>query len=199
MILNWRIPPQNLLSCIQKKFAMPKYIALLRGINVSGQKLIKMDALRAMFEAGGCTDVKTYIQSGNVAFAHPEGDAVALRKHIEAHLKASLGYAVPTLLRNRSQLETIVAGNPYSLDLPDFGKKVYVAFFENEPSPAAIQNIAPYVNEMERLVVKGGEGYLHYADGLGKAKLTNVIIERKLGMATLRNWNTVTTLLDMAQ
>lgn len=178
---------------------MPKYIALLRGINVSGQKLIKMDALRAMFEAGGCSDVKTYIQSGNVAFEHPEADENALRKHIESHLKTSLGYAVPTLLRNRTQLEAIVAGNPYSPDLPDFGKKMYVAFFENAPSATAVENIAPFVNDMEKLVVKGSEGYLHYNEGLGKAKLTNAIIERKLGMATLRNWNTVNTLLEMSK
>ncbi len=178
---------------------MPKYIALLRGINVSGQKIIKMDALRALFEAGGCANVQSYIQSGNVAFEHPEADAGALRKHIEAHVKASLGYAVPTLLRERKALETVVAGNPFPLDLPDFGKKVYVAFFEQAPSEAAIASIAPYVNDMEQLVVRGGEGYLYYADGLGKAKLTHALIERRLGMATMRNWNTVTTLLEMAQ
>ena len=178
---------------------MPKYIALLRGINVSGQKIIKMDALRTMFEAGGCANVKTYIQSGNVAFEHPEADAVALRMHIEAHLKVSLGYGVPTLLRERKALETVVAGNPFPLDLPDFGKKVYVAFFEHAPTEVAIAGIAPYVNEMEKLVISGGEGYLYYAEGLGKAKLTHALIERRLGMSTLRNWNTVTTLLEMAQ
>lgn len=178
---------------------MPKYIALLRGINVSGQKIIKMDALRTMFEAGGCANVKTYIQSGNVAFEHPEADAGALRRHVEAHLKASLGYGVPTLLRERNALETVVAGNPFPLDLPEFGKKVYVAFFEQAPSDAAIASIAPYVNELEQLIVKGGEAYLYYAVGLGKAKLTHALIERRLGMSTMRNWNTVTTLLEMAQ
>lgn len=178
---------------------MPKYIALLRGINVSGHKIIKMDALKAMFEAGGCTAVKTYIQSGNVAFEHAEVDMALLRKQMESHLEASLGYAVPTLLRNAAQLEAIVANNPLPLDLPEFGKKVYVAFFEHVPSTAAIESIAPYVNAMERLVVIGGEGYLYYDAGLGKAKLTHAIIERRLGMSTMRNWNTVTTLLEMAR
>jgi uncharacterized protein (DUF1697 family) len=178
---------------------MPKYIALLRGINVSGQKIIKMDALRAMFESAGCLDVKTYIQSGNVAFTHAQADAGNLRSHIEAHLQAALGYAVPTLLRDHAALAQVVAANPFPLDLPDFGKKVYVAFFEKAPFPAAIESIQPYVNELERLVIQGDEGYLYYDAGLGKAKLTNAILERKLGMATLRNWNTVTTLLEMAQ
>jgi uncharacterized protein (DUF1697 family) len=178
---------------------MPKYIALLRGINVSGQKIIKMDALRAMFESAGCTDVQSYIQSGNVVFSHAEADAGTLRAHMEAHLHTALGYAVPTLLRDRAALEKIVACNPFPLDLPDFGKKVYVAFFEKQPSQAAIESIAPFVNELERLVMQDGEGYLYYDAGLGKAKLTHAIIERRLGMATMRNWNTVTTLLEMIQ
>ncbi|MBL0016476.1 MAG: DUF1697 domain-containing protein [Bacteroidetes bacterium] len=78
---------------------MPRYIALLRGINVSGQKIIKMVDLKAMFEAANCTSVVTYIQSGNVVFEHAESDSAQLRQHLEVHLKASLGYAVPTLLR----------------------------------------------------------------------------------------------------
>lgn len=178
---------------------MPKYIALLRGINVSGQKIIKMDLLRGIFETGGCSSVQTYIQSGNVVFEHVATDVAVLRRHIEAHLQASLGYAVPTLLRDHKALERIFAGNPFPVDLPDFGKKVYVAFFEHAPSASALENIAPYVNAHEQLIVRGSEGYLHYADGLGKAKLTHAIIERRLGMSTMRNWNTVTTLLEMVQ
>jgi uncharacterized protein (DUF1697 family) len=177
---------------------MPTYIALLRGINVSGQKLIKMVALQAHFESGGCTNVRTYIQSGNVVFDHPEADEVKLRSHIEAHLKAELGYGVPTLLRNHQEMVAIVAANPYDASAPDFGKRMYVCFLENAPSDAAIASIAPYTNPEEQLIVKGKEAYTYYTTGLGTAKLSNAVIERKLGMATMRNWNTVNVLLNMS-
>jgi uncharacterized protein (DUF1697 family) len=96
-------------------------------------------------------------------------------------------------------LQVIFAGNPFPLDLPDFGKKVYVAFFENAPSPAAIESVAGHVSAQEQLIVQGAEAYLYYDLGLGKAKLTHALIERRLGMSTMRNWNTVTTLLQMAE
>lgn len=178
---------------------MPKYIALLRGINVSGQKIIKMEALRGYFEGAGCTEVQTYIQSGNVAFAHPETDAARLRAHIEAHLAQALGYAVPTLLRDRAQLQAVVDHNPFPPDLPNFGKKVYVAFFESPPSAASIAAIAPFTSAAERFELRVGEGFLYYEEGLGQSKLSHAVLERKLGTATMRNWNTVTTLLQMSQ
>lgn len=177
---------------------MPTYIALLRGINVSGQKLIKMTDLKAMLEDFGCTEVATYIQSGNVVFQHAAADIDALRSQIEALLLSKLGYAVPTLLRTHADLAAIVAANPYDESLPDFGMRMYVCFLENAPSTAAIDSIAPYTNADEQLQVRGREAYAYYQSGLGKAKLTNAIIERKLGMATMRNWNTVTTLLEMS-
>jgi uncharacterized protein (DUF1697 family) len=178
---------------------MPRYIALLRGINVSGQKIIKMVDLKALFEAAGCHSVVTYIQSGNVVFEHVEGDANLMRQHLEAHLKASLGYAVPTLLRTHEALAAIVAKNPFDDQLPEFGKRMYVCFLENAPDASAIAAIAPYSNPEEQLQVHGSEAYVYYDAGLGKSKLTNAIIERKLGMATMRNWNTVNTLLEMSK
>ncbi|MBP6722768.1 MAG: DUF1697 domain-containing protein [Bacteroidia bacterium] len=178
---------------------MPRYIALLRGINVSGQKIIKMVDLKAMFEAANCTSVVTYIQSGNVVFEHAESDSAQLRQHLEVHLKASLGYAVPTLLRTHAALAAIVSKNPFDDQLPEFGKRMYVCFLENAPDTTAIAAIAPYTNPEEQLQVHGSEAFVYYAGGLGKAKLTNAIIERRLGMATMRNWNTVNTLLEMSK
>lgn len=177
---------------------MHTYIALLRGINVSGQKIIKMADLKSHFEQAGCSAVQTYIQSGNVVFQHQETNLVALRSHLEGHLSQVLGYAVPTLLRTHDQLQEAVAANPYPTDWPEFGKKMYVCFFEGAPTAAGIEAIRPYTNEDEKLEVRGMHGYAYYAVGLGKSKLTNAIIERKLGLATMRNWNTVTTLLEMS-
>lgn len=177
---------------------MPNFIALLRGINVSGQKLIKMADLQRHFVDVGALDVRTYIQSGNVVFNHAEKSPAKLRPILERHLTAKLGFEVPVLVKTTKEFAAIAADNPYNTGLPEFGKRMYVCFFEKPPMTSAIADIQPLTSDVERLVVKGPVGYAYYADGLGRAKLASTIIERKLGMATLRNWNTVTALLDLA-
>jgi uncharacterized protein (DUF1697 family) len=177
---------------------MPTYIALLRGINVGGCRQIKMADLHAHFAAVGASNVRTYIQSGNVIFHHRATTSAAMKKTIERHLAEKLGYAVATIVKTADELARIAAANPYDTGLPDFGKRMYVCFFEKAPSPNAIQSIFPLLSNDERLVVTGDAGYAYYAAGLGRAKLTGSVIERKLGLATLRNWNTVTALLRLA-
>lgn len=176
---------------------MPVYIALLRGINISGQKIIKMDVLRSHFESFGAADVRTYIQSGNVVFKHRARTASALRKTLEKYLAEKLGYTVPTLVKTFKEFGVIAEANPFDKNFPEFGRRMYVCFFEKAPSPMAIETIQPYITDAEQLVVKGSAGYIRYANGLGRAKLTSAVIERKLGLVTLRNWNTVTALLGM--
>ncbi|HXR46498.1 MAG TPA: DUF1697 domain-containing protein [Candidatus Limnocylindrales bacterium] len=178
---------------------MPTYIALLRGINVGGQKPIKMADLQSHFASGGAVRARTYIQSGNVVFEHREKSPAALRTILEQHLAAKLGYTVPTLVKTAKDFAVIAGANPYDTHLPEFGRRMYVCFFEKAPAAAAIADIQPLVTDAERLVVKGTAGYAYYTTGLGRAKLTSNVIERKLGRATLRNWNTVTALLEMAQ
>jgi uncharacterized protein (DUF1697 family) len=177
---------------------MPTYIALLRGINVGGHKVVKMADLQKHFEAFGATAIRTYIQSGNVVFKHRASNPATLRRQLEAHLEKKLGFAVPTLVKTADELAQIVKANPHDETLPEFGGKMYVCFFESAPPHSALAALAPYINEKERLVLNEFAGYAYYAEGLGRAKLSNALIERKLGLATLRNWNTVTALLAMA-
>ena len=100
---------------------MPTYIALLRGINVSGQKLIKMAELQAHFQKFGATKVRTYIQSGNVVFEHRAGTPASLRPQLERFLESRLGHAVPTLVKSARELAAIAkdAGKlPKSFEIP---------------------------------------------------------------------------------
>jgi len=157
-----------------------------------------MAVLQQYFVSCGATKVRTYIQSGNVIFEHHSASAM-LRKLLEQHLTRKLGYAVPILIKGAEKFAAIVQANPYETSLPEFGKKMYVCFFENPPSVALIKSIESLVDDDERLVVKGDVGYAYYSNGFSRAKLTSAVIERKLGMATLRNWNTVTTLLEMTK
>jgi len=89
------------------------YIALLRGINVAGRN-IKMEALRQIFTDFGLTNVKSYIQSGNLFFDSAEGDRSRLRRELEAHLGRFLGYAVPVCVRTTEEMERIMALDPFA-------------------------------------------------------------------------------------
>lgn len=90
-----------------------RYVALLRGINVAGRN-IKMAELRRIFTDFGLTDVKSYIQSGNLFFDSAEDDRSTLRRRLEAHLADALGYAVPVCLRTVAEMEQIMALDPFA-------------------------------------------------------------------------------------
>jgi len=89
------------------------YISLLRGINVSGQKLIRMDALRKVYEDLKLSNVETYVQSGNILFDCASQDAAGLAKRLEAKLASAFGYSVRVFLRDRDEFQRIVAANPF--------------------------------------------------------------------------------------
>jgi uncharacterized protein (DUF1697 family) len=177
---------------------MPTYIALLRGINVSGQRLVKMADLQAHFVSAGAGNVRTYIQSGNVVFEHRLAAPAAVKKSLENHLAGKLGFAVNTVVKSAKEFAAIAKANPFDTGLPEFGRRMYVCFFEKAPAVADVQGIQPLISDDERLIVTGDAGYVYYAAGLGRAKLNSTVIERNLGLATLRNWNTVTALVELA-
>jgi uncharacterized protein (DUF1697 family) len=178
---------------------MPTYIALLRGINITGHKIIRMEDLRVHVAGCGATNVRTYIQTGNVVCEHRAKTSRQLRGIVEEHLAGKLGYRVATLVLTPKELAAIAENNPFDKNLPEFGRLMYVSFFEKAPPPAAIASIQPFVSDRARLVVKGTTGYAYYSDGLGRARLSHTVIERKLGLTTMRNWNTVTALLEMSR
>src|SRR5687767_12294958 len=91
---------------------MTTYIALLRAINVGGHS-VKMETLRSLFEDLGFTNVRTYIQTGNVFFDTNKTDRAQLTSDIEGHLEKSLGYAVPTMLRTVEEIDHIFDLDPF--------------------------------------------------------------------------------------
>jgi uncharacterized protein (DUF1697 family) len=175
---------------------MTRYVAFLRGINVSGQKLIKMEALRQFFEMPGFKNITTYIQSGNVLFDSKETDGEKLRVKIEKQLLGQLGYEVPTIVRSLDEIRTIIKKNPFPASL-DGSKKLYVHFLSDEPVKALHALLQPYKAPEEELRIIGREAYL-VTPGYGNSKLSNALVEKKLGVtATTRNWATVNKVLEL--
>jgi uncharacterized protein (DUF1697 family) len=172
---------------------MSIYIALLRGINVSGQRLIKMGDLKRVFESLGLRRVQTYIQSGNVLFESDEAEA-PLRQRIEQEIEAVFGFAVPVVLRTAGELAQILAGCPWAA-----GDR-YVALLAEAPSQAGIDRLLAYKSEIDEFRIAGREVYLLLRQGAGRTKLTNNLLEQKLGVAaTTRNWQTLQKLAAMGK
>lgn len=151
-----------------------RHIALLRGINVGGNRIIKMADLRAIFEAAGARDVETYIQSGNVVFSDARPSAARFEKQIA---KAT-GFDVPVVLRTAAEWAAIA--HPY-----EQGEHVHVFFLPAAPGAVKVVAAAP-----EAYVVKGRDVFLYLPNGIGRSKLAGALM-KALPTATARNWRTV--------
>ena len=179
---------------------MSKYIALLRGINVSGKKKILMKDLKQLMEKLGYKDVVTYIQSGNVVFNTSSGNTKTLENEITKGIEEEFGYEVPVVVRTRDQIITILKNNPYrDKELLDTNKVGYVLFKQfPKRELLAIFNALSFENEA--FTVIDDCGYLVYYNGAGNAKLNNNLIEKKLKInATGRNHRTMMKLLDLSE
>lgn len=178
---------------------MPQYIALLRGINVSGQKIIKMDKLRAIFESIGFTKVSTYIQSGNVIFDSEEEDAAIVRERIVGELMSQLNFDIPVIIRTPSELQEIVQETPYPTVNEAENEQRYVTLLAQMPTEAALGKLNAAQNAVDEYQVKGLTVYLLIRKNYGESKFSNNFIEKKLGVsATTRNWETVNKLIRLA-
>lgn len=179
---------------------MTTYFALLRGINVSGQKLIRMADLRLMFEGLGVLKVRTYIQSGNVLFESPE-DAKVLRGRIERQIEATFGFEVTVVLRTLAELEQILAACPFPMEEVEAGPvKTYIALLAETPEPAGIDRLLAASGGADEFRISGDQVYILCKEGMGKSKFTNNMLEQKLGVAaTTRNWKTMKTLVGIGQ
>lgn len=171
---------------------MPTYVALLRGVNVGGSRKLPMASLRSLVESLGHTEVTTYIQSGNVVFTS-DGDVAP--RSLEAAIERKLGLDVSVMLRTRADLERIVKANPFSgVDLA----KVHVGFMTAKPKPAAIADLDGERFAPDAFAIKGREIYLHLPNGMGRSKLPSYLDRRVATPTTVRTWNTVLKLLELA-
>ena len=177
---------------------MTRHLALLRGINVSGHNMIKMDALKKMLENMGFQNVETYIQSGNVFVDSDEENAASVGFKIKQEIFREFGHDVPVVTIAKEDLELCFKNNLYLKEKDCDTKKLYVAFISKELSPLALNDLKISNFKPDEAAIDGSRIYIKYAVGAGKTRLDQKYIEKKLNaVATMRNWNTVTKLLDM--
>lgn len=176
---------------------MKKFIALLRGINVSGQKKIKMSDLKLLFEEIGFQNVETYIQSGNVLFSSKDLSTNKLETNISSAIKGKFGFDVRVVILTPKEIEYIIKNNPFIKKKKEI-ERLYVTFLSDSPSKENIQKLNSTDYSPEEYKIDGKQIYLFFPDGYGKAKLNNNLFEHKLKLnATTRNWKTIKTLSEL--
>jgi uncharacterized protein (DUF1697 family) len=178
---------------------MTVYVSMLRAVNVGATGRITMDALRAVYESIGLSDVRTLLASGNVLFRSGLTDRERLVKRIEQEIERRLGLEIRVILRTLAEVATIVERGPVLSPRAD-NRKLHVMFLSSVPNAAAQAALLKWhrSNEMkEMLELRGPEIYLYYPDGVARSKLTTAVIEGRLDtFGTARNWNTLLKLVE---
>ncbi len=173
---------------------MKTYIALLRGINVSGHKKILMADLRLLLEKSGLQNVQIYIQSGNVVFSSSKKQQ-GLETTIHEAILKKYGWEVPILVKTASEIKSILDDCPFPKDKKE---KSYFVLLQSAPSSSIISETNKLLYPNEEFIITNSCVYLYSELGAAKAKLNTNLFERKLKVkATARNYKTMIILRTM--
>jgi uncharacterized protein (DUF1697 family) len=173
-----------------------RYVVLLRGVNVGGRGKLPMARLREVCASLGCTDVSTYIQSGNVVL-DSDMSADELAAALGPAIEEAVGFAPQVVIRTPAELAAALVGNPY----PDTDERfLHIGFMTKAPDPKAVAELGEVDVSPEGYRIVGREVYLNYVEGAGRSKkLAKVPFERRLGVGiTARNLRTVKKLVELA-
>ena len=174
-----------------------RYVCLLRGINVGGNTMIKMSELSAMFESLGFANVKTYINSGNIAFDATKASEKKLVAKIEKAIEETFEKKVPVMLRERKDIDRILATNPFEGEFESH-KEMHVLFMGEEMPEGKVKQLLDAAPEGERYAAVGRELYCHLPKGVIESLLGKSFLDKKLKVSsTGRNWRTVQKLAEL--
>jgi uncharacterized protein (DUF1697 family) len=179
---------------------MNTFISMLRGINVSGQKKIKMADLKSRYEALGLGHVTTYVQSGNVVFESAGQDGPALAYLIEGQIQQTFGYDVRVFVRTPDDFQKLIETNLFLNSRHEDPARLHVTFLYSNPPASVLSGLELPSGISDEFFLAEKAIFLFCPNGYGTTKLSNTFFERKLKTAaTTRNWNTVNALYQLAK
>ena len=177
---------------------MPAYVAMLRGVNVTGHNSIKMGQLRGLCDKLGFQKVETYVQSGNIILQAKTENPALLSKRISESIFDSFGFETPVIVRTSKEMEDVVESNPFLKEKDIDSSKLHVTFLADVVQKSSLKALEKLAKGQDRFYPASREIYLYCPEGYGRTKLSNNAIEKALSAtATTRNWRTTNTLLDM--
>ena len=177
---------------------MPTWIALLRGINVVGHRVLPMSALAALLAREGLQNVRTYIHSGNVVFQCSRGTPITLARRISQLVLDHHGFQPQVIVLSDQDLIRAAAGNPFP-EAEASPKALHLFFLATSPRTPNLASLSRLRSGREAFELRGKVFYLHTPDGFPASKLA-ARAERLIGVAaTARNWRTVGRLVEIAR
>ena len=178
---------------------MPTYIALVRGINVGGYKMVAMSDLRDWLAALGFAEPRTLLQSGNLTFRAPARSTAQLERTLETEARSRLRLHADFFVRTAGEWREVIAGNPFRQQAARDPARLLVMFLKDAPQPAAVTRLQSAITGPELVRANGRQAYVVFPDGIGRSRLSSTVIEKKLDTrGTGRNWNTVLKLGTLA-
>lgn len=176
-----------------------RYAALLRGINVGGGRKVPMAELRTLMEGLGHDGVRTHLQSGQAVFASGHGDEESLAAELSTAIERHFGFAVDVIVRDHAYLKAVVEACPYPAGELE-PRQLHVTYFSVPVTPDRFAEIDPDAYRPEEFSLGDRALYLYAPNGLGRSKLAEHLARPRLTkgvVATSRNWNTVTKLVEL--
>jgi uncharacterized protein (DUF1697 family) len=174
---------------------MKRYICILRGVNVGGHRKILMKDLVILLEKEKLQNVKTYIQSGNIAFNSDSFSHTELATKIKSLIEKEYGFVVPVIILTKKEIEETIQNLPFSNVI-----HTHVTFLKSAPSKELVESLNLIDYSPEQFVVKGNVVYLKSIEKYHQLKLSNQFFEKALKVtATTRNWKTVIKLKELAE
>jgi uncharacterized protein (DUF1697 family) len=171
---------------------MISHVALLRAINVGGTKKIAMSALLDLLKELGFDNGKSLLQSGNLVFQSDGKKSADLEKLLETEALKRLNLKTDFMVRTTEEWEKIIERNPFPDEAKTDPSHLVVVFLKQAPAKAAGEALRKAITGPETVHCDGRHAYVTYPAGIGRSRLTNVLIESKLGTrGTARNWNTL--------
>ena len=179
---------------------MAVIISMLRGVNVGGHNVIKMEELRALYASLKLRDAQTYVQSGNVIFRTDERDLAVVTKRVRDGIERKFGCTTDVICRTAAEMRDVIARNPFAKRRGIEPGKLLVVFLESDPGAEARAAVLRIKTEPEELRIDGRELYIYFPNGQARPKMSWAAVNKALGTpGTGRNWNSVVEMLEMAE
>jgi uncharacterized protein (DUF1697 family) len=175
------------------------HLALVRGVNLAGHKPVNMADLRNFLTELGFIGARSLLQSGNLVFRNDGPTATELERLLEVEAAKRLELHTDFFVRTAEEWNKIIAQNPFRHEAESDPKHLQVMFLKNNCTAKEFDALQAAIKGPEIVRGAGREAYIVYPIGIGKSRLTNALIEKKLvTRSTGRNWNTVLKLADLA-
>lgn len=164
---------------------------------MGGVNRLPMKDLAEIFLEAGCMNVRTWLQSGNVIFQVAPFEVRTIAESVFKKISSRFGFQVPIVTRTLTELEEVVAKNPFLKEKNDETGTLHVGFLKDLPDRSRVNSLSPDRSPPDRFLVVGREIFLDLPNGVARSKLTNQYFDSQLEtVSTMRNWKTVLKLLE---